>query len=128
MPGPSHALAPRRRCPHDSNSLAAECDCPFPTEAGHYLAFPIILSGSACIGRQALCERLEDMGVETRALFGCIPLHQRSYRHLAARYEGRLPAAEHAGRQGFYIGCHQYLTDEDVALVSRAFHKAMSDA
>lgn len=37
MRAPQLALAPNRRCRHDSNSLAREGGCPFPTEAGHAL-------------------------------------------------------------------------------------------
>lgn len=86
-----------------------------------YLGYPIVIRDEASIGREQLQVRLEEHGIETRPLFGCIPLHQPAYRQMKDKYETRLPNAERLGSRGLYIGCHQYLTEEDLQLVSQAF-------
>jgi perosamine synthetase len=91
-----------------------------------YLAFPVVIRDSRAVSRKLLRERLAEQGVESRPLFGCIPTQQPAFAHLRSLYEGRLPVAEHVGRNGFYIGCHQYLTDDDIAQVGEAFDRALS--
>jgi CDP-6-deoxy-D-xylo-4-hexulose-3-dehydrase len=74
-----------------------------------YLAYPLIIKNSKAITRKRLRRELEKKGIETRPLFGCIPTHQPSYDYLKREYEGKLPNADYIGKNGFYIGCHQYL-------------------
>lgn len=88
-----------------------------------YLAYPIVIKKG--IARAKLQQGLEDKGVETRPLFGCIPLHQPAYRHLKAEYEGKLPNAEWVGENGFYIGIHQYLTNDDLEHITKAFSEVL---
>lgn len=86
-----------------------------------YLAYPIVIKNPGIISRKALRHKLEEAGIETRPLFGCIPLQQPAYRHLKERYKGRLPNAEYTGLNGFYIGCHQFLTRNDLNYVIDTF-------
>jgi len=44
---------------------------------------------------------------------------------MKAKYEGTLPNASRLGSQGLYIGCHQYLTEEDLLFVSDAFDASL---
>lgn len=90
-----------------------------------YLAYPIVIIKPKVISRQELRLRLEDAGIETRPLFGCIPTQQRAYSHLKSQYEGRLPTAEYLGLNGFYIGCHQYLTENDLEYMDETFTKIL---
>lgn len=87
------------------------------------MAFPIILKKSGY--RNRVVAELERRGVEARPLFGCIPTQQPAWAgmwnepRMKAVYEDRdngtgLPVAEHYGADGFYVGCHQYLTAEQV--------------
>ncbi len=83
------------------------------------MAFPIVLKKSGY--RNRVVAELERRGVEARPLFGCIPTQQPAYAgmwdepRMKAVYEGRgLPVAEHYGADGLYVGCHQYLTAEQV--------------
>lgn len=87
------------------------------------MAFPIILKKSGY--RDRVVYELEQRGVEARPLFGCIPTQQPAYAgmwnepRMKAVYEKRncqpvLPVAEHYGADGFYVGCHQYLTSGQV--------------
>lgn len=82
------------------------------------MVYPIVLKDGAC-GRDELIVRLEDAGVEARPAFGCIPLQQPAYSEYKSEYEGLLPISEWVGEQGFYVGCHQYLTDEQLKRMAR---------
>jgi perosamine synthetase len=92
-----------------------------------YLAYPIVIRDEKLVSRKQLRQRLEAEGIETRPLFGCIPTQQPAYAYLKDEYEGRLPNAEYVGRNGFYVGCHQYLTSEDLDHIAGAFDRALSD-
>jgi len=90
-----------------------------------YLAYPIVIKRPELISRKKLRKQLEDLGVETRPLFGCIPTQQAAYKHLRKKYRGNLPKAEYIGNNGFYIGCHQYLKKADLRYVIEAFKKVL---
>jgi CDP-6-deoxy-D-xylo-4-hexulose-3-dehydrase len=82
-----------------------------------YLAYPIVIKKPEIISRKKLRYELEKRGVETRPLFGCIPTQQPAYNYLKKQYEGKLPNAEYVGKNAFYIGCHQYLKQEDLDFI-----------
>jgi dTDP-4-amino-4,6-dideoxygalactose transaminase len=86
-----------------------------------YMAYPIVIKNPKKTSRRKIRIGLEQRGVETRPLFGCIPTQQPAYSHLKHKYEGMLPVAEFVGSNGFYIGCHQYLTQEDLDYAVKAF-------
>lgn len=90
-----------------------------------YLGYPIVIRDPDSISRKRLREGLEKLGVETRPLFGCIPTQQPAYAHLKEKYAGKLPNAEYAGLNGFYIGCHQYLKRQDLDHVAKAFKQVL---
>jgi CDP-6-deoxy-D-xylo-4-hexulose-3-dehydrase len=89
-----------------------------------YLAYPLLIKDKN-MSRRELQRKLEEQGVETRPLFGCIPTQQPAYGHLKAEYTGKLPNAEYVGRYAFYIGCHQYLTEDDLKYIVTAFEKVL---
>ncbi|GFP21424.1 CDP-4-dehydro-6-deoxyglucose reductase, E1, partial [Candidatus Hakubella thermalkaliphila] len=90
-----------------------------------YLAYPLVIKNSK-ISRKELRMKLETAGIETRPLFGCIPTQQPAYAYLKADYEGKLPNAEWVGRNGFYIGCHQYLEQADLDSIVEIFEKVLN--
>ncbi len=90
-----------------------------------YLAYPVVIRDPGSISRKALREGLERRGVETRPLFGSIPTQQPAYAHLRERYAGRLPVADHVGRNGLYVGCHQYLTTDELDRMAAAFAEVL---
>lgn len=92
-----------------------------------YLGYPLVIKKPEKISRKKLRTELEKNGVETRPLFGCIPTQQPAYQHLAATYQGKLPNAEYVGKNGFYIGCHQYLKQDDLEYVPKIFRKILSN-
>lgn len=92
-----------------------------------YLGYPLVIKDPKKLNREKLQLSLESNGVETRPLFGCIPIHQPAFAHLRKQYKGKLPNAEYLGAHGFYIGCHQYLTEDDLHFVKKAFDKSLRE-
>ncbi len=90
-----------------------------------YLAYPIVIKKPEIISRKILRRKLEEAGIETRPLFGCIPTQQPAYGYLREKYKGSLPNAEYVGLNGFYIGCHQYLTKRDLDFIVKMFHRVL---
>lgn len=86
-----------------------------------YLAYPLIIKKPMKINRKKVHYLLEKSGIEARYLFGCIPTQQPAYKFLKKKYEGKLPAAENIGRNGLYVGCHQYLTQENLDYMVSVF-------
>ena len=91
-----------------------------------YLAYPIVIKEHSKFTRKYLREELEKNGIESRPLFGCIPTQQPAYNYLKGEYEGKIPNAEYAGKNAFYIGCHQYLHKDDLEYVVYIFDKILS--
>lgn len=69
--------------------------------------------------------KLEKSGIETRPLFSCIPTQQPAYQHLKEKYEGTLPNAEYIGKNGFYIGCHQFIRQENLSYIIGVFKQVL---
>lgn len=103
------------------NKFSDILQLPEYSEDVSYLAYPIIIKKESSIKRRDLRAKLEEKGIETRPLFGCIPTRQPAYSHLKSEYEGKLPNAEYAGSNGFYIGCHQYLKQDDLEYIANSF-------
>lgn len=90
-----------------------------------YLAYPIVIKNQEKISRKMLRRALEEKGVETRPLYGCIPTQQPAYSYLKEKYQGKLPNAEYVGTNGFYIGCHQYLAENDLDFIVKTFKEIL---
>jgi perosamine synthetase len=65
--------------------------------------------------RNRLVIAFERAGIETRFMLPI--LGQRCYDGVLHHEPGDFPVAEHALANGFYIGCHPAMTDDDVAYV-----------
>ncbi len=107
------------------SKFSEKLQLPYLSDQVSYLAYPIVVKNSSRINRKQLRQKLESFGVETRPLFGCIPTQQPAFAYLKHVYEGKLPNAEHVGKNGFYIGCHQYLTQDDLEYIVQAFENVM---
>lgn len=101
--------------------LQGRLQLPPYSEDVSYLAYPIVINDKD-INRKSIINDLERKGIETRPLFGCIPTQQPAYRYLRTQYAGKLPNADFVGENGFYIGCHQYLNQEDLDYIVDIFH------
>lgn len=98
---------------------------PFYSPSISYLAYPLVIKDTKKISRLKLRKELEKRGIETRPLFGCIPTQQPAYFYLKKHYEGKLPVADYIGLNGFYIGCHQYINDEDIEHIGKSFEEIL---
>jgi CDP-6-deoxy-D-xylo-4-hexulose-3-dehydrase len=90
-----------------------------------YLAYPITIKDQSIVSRKSLRKHLEEHGVETRSLFGCIPNQQPAYSGYHELYKDNLPNADFVGSNGFYVGCHQYLTKIDLNYMVKVFGEAL---
>jgi CDP-6-deoxy-D-xylo-4-hexulose-3-dehydrase len=87
-----------------------------------YLAYPLILRNPE-INRNEFCNKIEKAGVETRPFFSCVPTQQPAYAYLREQWKDKLPNAEWLGLRGFHIGCHQYLTKEELDFIIETVRK-----
>jgi len=87
-----------------------------------YLGYPIIVKNGQ---RKEIRKGLEKRGIETRILFGCTPFYQPSFLYLKSEYEGKLPNAKYVGENGFYFGCHQYLTKKNLDHIIKSFDEIL---
>lgn len=92
-----------------------------------YLAYPLVIKKPEVISRKKLRHELERNGIETRPMFGCIPTQQPAYKFLKEKYEGKLPNAEYVGKNGFYIGCHQYLGQNELDYVIKVMKMVIKE-
>ena len=91
-----------------------------------YLAYPIILKENCTFDRKWLRNELEVRGIENRPLFGCLPTQQPVFQHFKNKYQDILPTANYVGQNAFYIGCHQYLNEDDMDYVVKVFEDIIS--
>ncbi|MEP7131766.1 MAG: DegT/DnrJ/EryC1/StrS family aminotransferase [Acidobacteriota bacterium] len=71
------------------------------------------------IARDDLIRHLEDRSIETRYLLPLI--NQPIYRKLFGDLEPRYPVAASLNRTAFYVGCHPWMSDEDVDYMAECF-------
>lgn len=64
---------------------------------------------------------LEDRGVETRDMLPL--LNQPVYKKMFGDIEAKFPVAKGLNRSAFYIGCHQYMTENDADYVIAQFRE-----
>ena len=81
-----------------------------------FMMFPIVLKQEK---KQKLVGWLEANGVETREMLPLI--NQPIYQKLFAINEAEYPVAKWINESGFYIGCHQDVTREDMDYIIRIF-------
>jgi perosamine synthetase len=87
-----------------------------PQNRSHsFMLFPILLKKER---KEGLTRYLEKRGVETRDLMPL--LNQPIYKKLFGDIEPNYPNALKIRKNGFYIGCHQYLSDEDISFIVAA--------
>lgn len=87
-----------------------------------YLAYPLVLKEGGSLTRGQVAKYLEENGVENRPLFGCLPTQQPALqKEFSSLYKDKLKNAQFVGRNALYIGCHQYLSEEDLAYVVQVF-------
>ena len=86
--------------------------------------FPIVISSS--VDRDKVVAYLESKDIETRNLYACIPTQQLAYEFHPQSGE-RFPGAETLGDNGFYVGIHQGLSDEDIDYLAEQIPLAIKE-
>jgi dTDP-4-amino-4,6-dideoxygalactose transaminase len=94
--------------------------CP-PDRTHSFMLYGLVLRHES---RKRLVNFLEGLNIETRDLLPLV--NQPIYRRMFGNLEEQYPVARWINESGFYIGCHYYMTDEEVEFVAQAFHEFFS--
>jgi CDP-6-deoxy-D-xylo-4-hexulose-3-dehydrase len=89
-----------------------------------FMMYPIVCLRPGL--RDRLVIALERAGVETRFLLPI--LGQRCYDGVLDHRDGQFPVTERAQANGFYIGCHPGMSDEDVAYIADVARAVLATA
>ena len=93
----------------------------WPEYSDHaFMMFPLVIKDPA-VSKRGLVSFLEDNGVETRDMLPL--LNQPIYRQLFGDIESQYPVAQWINNNGFYIGCHPYLEEEQLEYVVSRFER-----
>lgn len=85
-----------------------------------WMMYPLIVNKA--VDRDKFCAFLNGRGIETRPLFPLLtqPLYKDKFN------AEDFPVALRASQNGFYVGCHQDLNEEDMAYVANSLLEAAS--
>jgi len=92
-------------------------DCP-PDRTHSYMLYGLVMRNES---KKRMVNFLENLNIETRELLPLI--NQPIYRRLFGELEEHYPVAKKVDESGFYIGCHYYMSDQEVEFVVQAFHE-----
>jgi dTDP-4-amino-4,6-dideoxygalactose transaminase len=87
-----------------------------PDAEHSFMMFPIVIKNQP---KKAIVEFLENNGIETREMLPLI--NQQVYQELFKINETEYPVAKWINESGFYIGCHQDVTEEDLKYIVETF-------
>jgi dTDP-4-amino-4,6-dideoxygalactose transaminase len=85
------------------------------------MMYPIVCRRAGL--RDELVLTLERAGVETRFLLPI--LGQPCYRGILEYPAGTFPVTEQAQANGFYVGCHPGMSDDDVDYIAAVVHRVL---
>lgn len=89
-------------------------------QTGHaFMMYPIVVKENVPFSREDLIFFLEERGIETRNLMPL--LSQPIYKKLFGNIEDNYPVAKWIDRNGFYVGCHQEISREDIKYMLQTF-------
>jgi dTDP-4-amino-4,6-dideoxygalactose transaminase len=124
----SAALVRRREIAAQLTAALGHPDLQLPTVApGNehaFMMYPIVCSSPGL--RDRLVIALERAGVETRFLLPI--LGQPCYEGVLDHSPGQFPVTDNAQANGFYIGSHPGMTDDDVAYIAEVVKGVLEGA
>lgn len=83
-----------------------------------FMMFPIVIRNKT-ISRDALVNFLEHYNIETRPM---LPLINQPYaKKLFGDLSKQCPVSDYINKKGFYIGCHEYISAEEIAFIGKVF-------
>ena len=85
-----------------------------------YMMYPIVIRKDAPFQRDELTHYLEHCNIETRPMLPL--LNQPIYQKLLGNIEKDYPVAEWLDHNGFYVGCHHGLTQEQLDVIIASVH------
>lgn len=98
-----------------SNYIQLPC-CP-EDRTHSYMLYGIVVHNES---KKRLVNYLENLNIETRDLLPLI--NQPIYKRLYGNLEDKYPIAKWLNNSGFYIGCHPYMSDDEINFIVEAFH------
>lgn len=84
-----------------------------------FMLYPVVIKETSPIKKEDIVQFLEEHNIETRDMMPLI--NQPFYIKLFGDIEAQYPVARWINRNGFYIGSHQLLTEEERTYIIRAF-------
>ena len=88
------------------------------------MMYPIVIRDDT-VSRDELIRFLEERQIETRYMLPL--LNQPIYRRLFGDLEPAYPVARAINAHGFYVGCHQGFTQEDLEYILETFEGFFRD-
>jgi len=82
--------------------------------------FPIILTDDCSFNREDFLKYLFRNGIDSRVLLSLT--NQPIIKQLYGDIESKYPVSEYCNKNGFIIGCHQHLTQEDLDHIATVFN------
>jgi len=73
---------------------------------------------------QIVKQVLDKYNIHHKRNFGCVPTQHAAFADMGYKL-GDFPEAEWVGNNGVHIGCHQYLSEEDIVRVCTALQEAL---
>ncbi|MAR66577.1 MAG: hypothetical protein CL833_04925 [Crocinitomicaceae bacterium] len=73
---------------------------------------------------QKVMRSLDKYDIHHKRNFGCIPTQHKAFEYMGYSL-GDFPEAEWVGRNGVHIGCHQYLSDQDLDRICLALKEGL---
>jgi dTDP-4-amino-4,6-dideoxygalactose transaminase len=90
-------------------------------------AFAIIVGERAGFSRDGFVYYLEKQGIDSRSLFLSMPTQCPGFKFLGYK-PGDFPNAEYIGRNGLYVGVHQYLIRKNIKYFISTIEKFLISA
>jgi len=94
-----------------------------PGEFHSYYGYPIVIKKGAPFSRKEIVNALEKENIETRAFMGGDLSLQPAYRNTACRVATSMPNTDRMRDDAFFIGCHPYITDEQINKIIQTFER-----
>ena len=91
-----------------------------------YMMYPILIKKNSGIDKNDMVHFLEKQNIETRPMLPllCQPIYKKIFGDIESDY----PVAQYIDHNGFYIGCHHGLTEEDISYVLQVFKEYLDNA
>lgn len=105
---------------NDHQSAGLRLPAIAPDNEHAFMMFPIVMDNqTAEINKRTLTAYLNEWGIETRDM---MPITNQP---IFSEYldPQKFPEANHINKAGFYVGCHQGLTPEDIEYMTTVFHR-----